>query len=354
MRNLIFILTLLLPLSVQAKFTEHTQTTFKGFVTIRPGERRYVEHYPAANGKPTIWPSNGLTWSTAQWDKYVKALKKLDPDIGIVLYDAKGQGRTLLDQAPANYDIPYDYQVQDLKDLYDTLALEGPQVLEGLSYGGGLALKYAAKYPGDFVDYIAWSPYLHPMPSQDLYIRQQIQVVRLNKLNPTFLVLNSMTDDELYDYFLHILVVTQYPLLEPIMFSNPYIPEAVYRMAKGCKNFDAAKIVDQLPAGKVHLVSGDQDNYVTLLEQKAFWESMPKAARGSWMIMKNTGHEMTLDDPEFSAAWTYEILFNDKVRGGAIFNGDPSTGVATSGATTIPMPKVSVCEALLRRVFRPF
>src|SRR5262249_46953286 len=159
---------------------------------------------------------NGLTWSTEQWNAFVKAIKAIDPDIGIVSYDAEGQGRTLLDKAPIKFDIPYDHQMQDLKDLYDTLAIPGENVAVGLSYGGGLAFDYLAKYPKDFAKVIAMSPYLHPMPSQDLWIRQQIQLNRFQ------FPLNPATDDELYDYFLRTLVTTQYPLLEPIMLSNPY------------------------------------------------------------------------------------------------------------------------------------
>src|SRR6185437_6919520 len=114
-----------------------------------------------------------------------------------------GEGRTLLDKAPITFRIPFARQIQDLKDLFDTSNLPGPQVIEGLSYGGGLALAYAAKYPNDFAKVIAVSPYLHPIPSQVQWIKAQIALNRM-----TF-PLNPATDAELYDYFFRDLVMTQ-------------------------------------------------------------------------------------------------------------------------------------------------
>jgi pimeloyl-ACP methyl ester carboxylesterase len=346
MKNLILCLSLLLPLTVNARIT--TPNVQKGWVTVRPGQRLYVEHYPAANGKPTVWVANGLTWSTEQWQSYVDALKKLDPDLGIVAWDMEGQGKTLLDKAPINFDIPLDHQIQDLRDLRDTLNIPGPQILVGLSYGGGIALQYLATYPADFQKIVAVSPYIHPMPTQVLWIKQQIQANRM------MFPLNPASDDELYDYFLHVLVQTQYPMLEPIMLTNPFKIEGVYRMAKGSKTFDAAKLVALFPAGKLHLVTGENDPFVTLVEQSAFWQAVPKWARGSWIIIKDTSHKPPEERPDYMAGWTHEIINNNQVSGGREFTGEPAKGTATAGSVTIPMPKASACETLLRRIFRPF
>src|SRR5437870_4588767 len=115
MKSLILALLTLVSASAFGRF--EPAVFQKGMVQIRSDRRLYVEQRKAAPGKPTILFCNGLTWSTTQWQPLVEALDKLDPEIGIVLYDMVGMGKTLLDRAPVNYDIPFDNQIQDLKQL---------------------------------------------------------------------------------------------------------------------------------------------------------------------------------------------------------------------------------------------
>jgi pimeloyl-ACP methyl ester carboxylesterase len=307
----------------------------KGFVQVRSDQRLYVEHRKAAPGKPTLFLLNGLTYSTAQWQPLVSALDRLDPHIGIVLYDMEGMGKTLLAKAPVNFDIPIDHQLRDLKDLVRTLApsIEGPSVLAGLSYGGGLGLEYMARHPDDFQSFISMAPFLYRLPDQDQWIQKMIRLTRSSFPS------NPASDDDLYDYFLKILVYTTYPSAEPIIYENPFKIEALFRMVKGVKNWRAADSAALLPRGKLHLMAGATDPYVKLPWLKEYWESLPTAtARASFVVFELTPHKLPEERPEFSAQWIMHVLRgNQHLNKGLTFIADPIKGEARSGDIVIPM-----------------
>ena len=333
--------------SVQAFAKASESVWTKGFVQVRPNQRLYVEQRKAAPGRPTLLLCNGLTWSTEQWQPLVKALDVIDPTIGIVLYDMEGMGKTLLDKAPITFDIPFENQVRDLKSLHDTLNIQGPVILGGLSYGGGLAIQYMAEHPGDFDKMLLMAPYLEPLPTQDQWIRQQVAITRA--ANP----LNPYSDDQLYDFFLRQLVYTTYPILEPIMLENPYKTEGVYRMVKGAKNWHAANVVKNLPAGKLHVMAGSQDPYVSLDSQKQFWNSVAPNVRQSFIIVSQTQHELPKDRPDYTAAWVLQVVDNNpELNKGLTFDGDPLKFTATSGSVVIPLGAgVQSCDNdLLRKI----
>jgi pimeloyl-ACP methyl ester carboxylesterase len=328
MKQLIFLATVFISSQLHA-----AGSWTKGFVKVRANQRLYVEYRKAAAGRPTVWFLNGLTWSTEEWQPTVAALDAIDTSIGIVLYDPEGMGKTLLDKAPITFDIPFDSQVTDLKDLHDTLNIQGANVLAGLSYGGGMAIEYLAKYPADFAKIVAIAPYLAPLPNQDSWIKQQIAIVRATQ------PLNPSTDDELYDYFLRQLVYTTYPELEPIMLKNPYTFEAVFRMVKGARYFNANDYTSALPAGKFHLVASDQDQYVPLASLQTYWQQLPSKDRASFINVADTFHELPTEHPAFMAGWLMEILNdNASTNQGLTFDGDPLGDSATSGSTHLNLP----------------
>lgn len=338
MRALLFLLVMAIPaISLAASYK-------KGFVTIAPGRSLYVEHRPAAPGKPTLFLLNGLTYSTREWFLFLTALDALDPDLGIVLYDMKGMGKTLLAEAPVNYDIPFSGQAEDLKLLLSALDIKGEKVAAGLSYGGAVALDYLRRFPDDFSKVIAISPFLAKLPSQDEMLNTQVRTHQV--MYPW----DPRTADELYDYYLRILITTTYPIQEPIILENPFKLEGVYRMVKGAKKWNSFDVVNQFPPGKLHLVSGSLDQFVALSWQAEFWQAVPPAARASWINILGAPHKLTETYSSFSAAWVLEILNNNgELSKGLSFVGDILRGEATSGAVTIPLynSKAKSCAAEL-------
>ena len=347
MRHLIFAALTLLGTQLHAR--GEVAPFKKGFVQIGENRRLYVEQRLAAPGKPTIFFCNGLTWSTPQWQPLVTALDKIDPSIGIVLYDMVGMGKTLLDRAPVDYDIPFASQVEDLDALVKALNIQGPKTLSGLSYGGAVAIEYLSLHPDEFQKVIAMAPFLQKLPDQDKMINQAIAA---NRQTVPF---NPATDEELYDFFLKQIVYWTYPAAEPIMLENPYKTEGVYRMVKGAKNWSAMNSISRLPPGKLHLMVGQKDPLVTLPMQQNFWQALPQETRASFLVIRDTEHKLPEIRPDYTAGWIHEILIdNPAISSGLVFDGDPVKGEARSGSVVIPMHKEGLCETFLRKVFRPF
>jgi pimeloyl-ACP methyl ester carboxylesterase len=320
-----------------------------GMLEIRPGHSLYVEHLPARNGKPTLFLANGLTYTTQDWKTFVDALRALDPDIGFVLYDMTGMGETALNSGGANEAIPFDNQTRDLHDLKSTLAIYGPAVALGLSYGGAEVLNHAAKYPNDFDTYIAMAPFLERMPEQDSLIKLWCAQHRV--LYPW----DKRTDDELYDWYLWVMVSTTYPVMETIL---PYQLVPLYRMVQGAKNWDAFKVGPALPKGKVHVIASLRDEYVKFERMKLFLSKVAPGVLASVMVINDPEsqvlspfekhHKINQLRPVLSAAMVYQILIgNPELQKGLTFSVDPKKGVARSGKIEIPLE--TDCATLLRK-----
>lgn len=295
----------------------------KGFVRIRPDQRLYVEYREARAGRPTLVLLNGLTWKTLDWQPFVRELDRLDPDVGLILYDPEGMGRTLLDKAPITFDITIENQVRDLHDLLRVLRV-GPVTAVGLSYGGGLAIAAADAHPEDFDQVIAMAPFLHRLSDQDEYIRGMIKQHRA--VHP----LDPRTDRELYFEYLRVLIYTTYYIPEPSMLENPFKNEAVYRMVKGIIDWQAVDHIHRLGSRRFHLMGAKEDLYVKDLELQGLWQNVPEKSRASYVRLKNTTHKIPSVQPEFSACWVKRILDRDpQLFSGLIFEADP-TKVADS------------------------
>jgi pimeloyl-ACP methyl ester carboxylesterase len=345
MRSIVLSFCLLLPLFANARLGLFE----KGFVEIRPNDKLYVEQRKAQPGKPTIFCLNGLTWSTRDWEVLVKALDKIEPGLGVVLYDMKGMGRTLLRTGMVREPITLEEQMQDLEDLQKTLHVQGPTVVIGLSYGGGLALMNYAKNPNAFDKVIAISPFIASITDQDAIIRNSILWTRI-----TF-PMNTASDDELYDYFLRKLIYSTYPLVEPVVLENQYKLEAIFRMVQGARKFVAKQLSPQMRKGRLHVVGSIDDPYVKDQELRDFWQSLN--GRGeSYLRLTDTGHKSITERPELIAGWLKEILNNNpELSKGQEFIGDAVKGEAQSdNGTTIPLRKAGFCESIFRKVYGPF
>ena len=289
-----------------------------GFVKITEKREIYVDYERPVPGRPTVVLLNGLTYRVGCWDTFTTALE--GDGLGILRYDAVGQGETLL-----KYGIPTDAislkdQVEDLRLLLNALGIMDPVHLVGLSYGGAIDLMFAAQYPERTASVILMAPFVGPLASQDTWIRQQINQVHV--LYPY----NPATFDELYDYFLKFIIYQTYPAAEPIVLENPFKLEATFRMVQGVRKFHAKDIVDQLPAGKVHLMIARKDQYLENAVHEEFWSQLPASARASRIYIEGSEHKIPEAVPQFAADWVRRIVNGDaSISGGATFVGDPKT-----------------------------
>lgn len=311
---------------------EADKASAAGWVDIGAGERLWASYKPAKNGAPTVVLLHGLTYTMKPWDIFSDDLVKLNPDIGMLRYDMTGMGQTLLGgPLPVNYEITYQTQVRQLHALIETFKIKNP-TLVGLSYGGGIALAYAATYPNSVNKLVLMAPFTEPLESQDKWIRAQITATRL-----TF-PLNPATDAQLYDFFLRQLIYTTYPLAEPVTLANPYILESIFQMVRSIRLFRAETIVKLLPQNSVHLMVAGQDQYLPREVLDRFWNSVPEKNRASRINIAYTEHKIPEAIPSYAAGWVNEILrANPLLNGGREFEGNSWTYKARSGEHEISL-----------------
>ncbi|MGE0527762.1 MAG: alpha/beta hydrolase [Bdellovibrionales bacterium] len=306
----------------------------RGFVEIRADQRLYVEQRPAQNGSPTLVLINGLTYSTREWTPLVQALDAVNPDLGLVLYDMEGMGQTLLDKAPVRFDIPLGNQTRDLNDLLQALDLQGRSVLVGLSYGGAVALQLMHLYPDAVQKAVVIAPFLERLPEQDAWIQSAVRQHQL------WYPLDPRNEDELYDFYLRILVYTTFPLKEPIILENRFKAEAIFRMVKGAKDWNAIEIARSLPAEKLHVIAAEQDEHVRLDRMNLFWSSLSPSARQSYLIVQGSRHKIPETEPRFLAHWLGLIASGrEELSRGLTFIGYPRKGRAECRNLLLPVDR---------------
>jgi pimeloyl-ACP methyl ester carboxylesterase len=294
------------------------------------GEQVFVRHKEARAGAPTLVLLNGLTYSTQQWSSFASAIERLEPSFGIVLYDMRGMGQTLLQgNLPVNYSISLDSQVAQLKGVMTALGLSKVELV-GLSYGGGVAIAFAKTHPKLVRRLFLMAPFTEALEDQDRLIRAQVSGNRL-----TF-PFNPATDEELYDYFLRQFIYTTYPSSEPIVLENPFKLEAVFRMVQGIRLFRAAEIAKDLPQESVHLMVANQDQYISKPVLDRFWRAVPLRARGSRIDISFTEHKIPEAIPNYAAAWITTVI-KENLRGE--FAGTSWAFRAQSDSKVVDLPR---------------
>lgn len=293
--------------------------SFEGFVSISAQKELYVEYVSAKPKMPTVILLNGLTYSTRQWNDFTRALTARG--IGVVRYDMTGMGKTLVKYAPVSAVIPVEDQVRELRALLTAMKIKGPYNLVGLSYGGGVAAGFAAAYPNAVQNLIMMAPFTRALDGQDQWIRAQIWATR--QIFPY----NKLSDDELYDYFLHQIIYATYPQSEPIVLENPFKLEGIFRMVQGIRKFRAVDYAPLLPAKKLHLVIARQDQYISTSVLEEYWNASAQTARASLLYINGSEHKIVEAVPNFAAAWTAEIVTgNARLFKGNTFEGYPYRG----------------------------
>lgn len=304
------------------------QSRFTGLVPVSAKQSLYVDHLVAAPGSPTVVLINGLTYSTSSWDSFVNQLK--GNGLGILRFDFRGQGKTIIHDGPITDRIEFNQQLVDFRNLLHALKLDNQKlVICGLSYGGGIATAFSAQYPELVKSTILMAPFVAPLTPLDNIIRSQVAEARM--LNP-FL---KLSDDEIYDYYLHLSVYSMFPSAEPVVLSHLYFLEGVFRLTQGIRKFYASTVVKSLPNSAVHLMVAMQDQYVPLQMLEEFWSVLPTEKKASRIYIAGSEHRMPEAIPGYSAAWVKQIIKgNSKISGGQTFYGVPIYGTAYTNSGT--------------------
>ncbi len=276
---------------------------YKGFVDVG-SKVLYVDYAAPQKGQPTIILLNGLTYTTEQWGLLTKSLVK--KGFGVLRYDMDGMGQTLLKYGYPNQPIAYMDQVNDLNTLLKTLKMQAPYNLAGLSYGGGIAAVYAARFPKKINNLILMAPYTEALEKQDEWIKSQVKMTRMQY------PYNPYSDDALYDYFLRQICYTTYPIVEPVVLENQYKLEAVFRLTQGIRKLKLSDEIVSLPKNSTFLFIAEKDQYIPRPVLEKFWNEIPETAKVEKIYIKNSEHKIPEAQPEQAAKAISKILSRAK------------------------------------------
>ncbi len=269
------------------------------WVSVSPTKELYVEYYAPEVGKPTVVLLHGLTYTTLQWRKFIKELTDLG--YGVVCYDMEGMGQTLLKYAPIKAIIPITNHIKDLHVLLKELGIKKPYNILGLSYGGGVAVAYALKYPKFVKNLILMAPYTKPIAKVDEFIKMQVNATRL--MNP----FNPFTDDEVYEYYFRQFVYMTYPKQEPIVLENKYKLEAVFRLSQGTGAFIPQEHVAELQV-PASLLIPENDQYFPAKDYLEFWSLFPASSQKNLVYVKGSEHKIPESQPAQAAKIVQKII----------------------------------------------
>ena len=111
-------------------------------------------------GKETIVFSHGLLWSHKMFSEQVEFLKKR---YTVIAYDHRGQGQSEVNGRP----IDMDLLTEDVMELIDRLVGQ-PVHFVGLSMGGFVGMRLAARYPEKVKSLILLETSANPEPVENL------------------------------------------------------------------------------------------------------------------------------------------------------------------------------------------
>lgn len=341
------------------------------WVMVENDRQLYTKYYYQDPRQPTVVLLNGLTQDTQHWRGVLPGL--IASGLNVLTYDIAYQGRTfeaIVDKTKKEwpprpviepllpqerdtlkgepwFKLPsIETQAADLKQVLQAHHLARHKViLVGLSYGGALALQFAADYPERVRDVMLVSPYTEPLAEQDELVAYLMKAFRRNFPQ------NDIEDEVLYDYILRNLVLNTYHLSEPsILKWGIFQPYAAAEMIRGVRKINARKLVRKVPAHSLHLVIAEKDQYINPGVLDKFWQAVPTKMRGSKTNFKRVEHKVNESAGPSLASWIVTLAKNSNtLKNGRTWALDPLKGYAQSphSRQVIPIEPSTICENLL-------
>jgi pimeloyl-ACP methyl ester carboxylesterase len=121
-------------------------------LVLSDGVRLHVEVWGPTDAPLTVVLSHGWCLDRHTWHHQISVLRRQEPGVRIIAYDARGHGRsdsTRLGSATLGQ------LGDDLAEVLDEYAPHGPVVLAGHSMGGMAIMEYAAGHPEHFAARVA-------------------------------------------------------------------------------------------------------------------------------------------------------------------------------------------------------
>ena len=262
-----------------------------------------VYRYQKGDGPLRIF-LNGLGDAWTSWDPFVNELSGLH----LLQVDLRGQGRSLTEPqlaAPASHlRFPFETHSFDLHHLLDELGVKDPVRLIGYSYGGGIALDFASRWPERVERVALIAPFVirldRAFPAQRLCSFQWKMARSLGVLP------NSVADhvEKSYENFLSHYMNNRYSKRMGDDRSRAVAVELTHEIMK----FNALHILDKLPNESVFLLTSEFDTLSPHSLYREFWRRLPEAKRGHWLPLKEGEHLLLEEVPTQVLTWLREAI----------------------------------------------
>ncbi len=317
LKLLFIVVALVFSMNAHAQFGQIGTTGVEQFVTLKNGHKLFTRYMPPKEGFPTLVFVNGLTYSTNDYTRVATNLN--DEGYGVLLYDAFGMGRTLLENPLPTGPIDYRDQIEELDELLAKLNIPAPYNMVGLSYGGGILIGYGVRHPEKVNKLFLLSPYTEVIETGKNIILEQIKWTKI------FFPFNDATDEELANFYLRMFAYMNYPLTEPTVLENPYKLEGVIRLTQGITPYEPIKEAHQLPKKSIYYMTGAYDQYVTKDVYDRFWQASIPSEPCAYVRVNFSEHKITQAYPSFVARWI-SANFKENLCTGETYLVNPLTG----------------------------
>jgi len=120
------------------------------------GQTIYTKTFGDKNNKPIIFLHGGPGYNSVTFEE-TTAQKLADKNFFVIVYDRRGEGRSIDPNAKFNFQEAFD----DLTDIYKKFQLKKATLI-GHSFGGEIATLYTEKYPKNIKNIILVSSLISP------------------------------------------------------------------------------------------------------------------------------------------------------------------------------------------------
>ncbi len=259
-------------------------------------------------GKRAIVILPGLDDSVFFYRHAFELIARHNPEWSVLGIDLRGQGHTRDAEGNIASDkVTLEEQCLILRAILQQYALK-EVFLVALSYGAGVALKYASLHSGEIAGLGLIAPYVtnfkayRPGPTGLYY--------SLISLNP---MAKPLSRYGLPSYFLSAKLKGR---LNQDSNWTPARMRALTKLTLGILDLDTDKSLDQLsdlPIG-VHLLTACEDRVVPIAAHRHFYNRIPKNIEKSFSLEDGIGHRVLQDHPRQAAYWVGRILTDWSVK----------------------------------------
>jgi pimeloyl-ACP methyl ester carboxylesterase len=288
------------------------QASFKGHLQTSMGDI-FVRYEPGV-GAPMVFLS-GLSDSLDSWNEVDYYLEFEGAKLFV---DLLGQGQTVCSSENASQggeasatkdDFDFRKQVTALQEVINQFHFEKIH-LTGFSYGGGVALAYAALHPELIAKLILLNPFIIRLDQSFGLQRFWANGFAMTKslAGPWGAYFNIL--ERQYAKFIHDYMDYRFSLRVP---SESERHRAI-ALAEGIFAFNGFDVVADLPDDSVHLLSVERDTLVPKALYVDFWNKLPESKRCEWVKVRDGEHLLLEQQPLFVAKYLSWVLGHDSSR----------------------------------------